>query len=65
MLTRVGCASGAAGSTNNQILQRILSSADDLGLLGWDPLYGYGKGDVFDAVRVASEIQIYDPGRHT
>ncbi|MDQ3646880.1 MAG: S8 family serine peptidase [Actinomycetota bacterium] len=38
------------GLTNDQILQRILSSAEDLGLPGWDPVYGYGKLDAFAAV---------------
>ncbi len=38
------------GLTNDQILRRILSSADDLGLPGWDPLYGYGKLDASGAV---------------
>lgn len=38
------------GLTNEEIVERILSSSSDLGAPGWDPVYGYGLVDAFAAV---------------
>lgn len=38
------------GLSNDEVMAAILSSADDLGAPGWDPLYGYGRVNAAKAV---------------
>jgi subtilisin family serine protease len=38
------------GLSNDAIVQCLLISSDDLGLPGWDPLYGHGRLNALEAV---------------
>jgi hypothetical protein len=40
--------------SNTQIVSLLEQSADDLGLPGWDPSFGYGRINAFSAVTAAS-----------
>ena len=39
---------------NSQVINKIVSSADDLGTAGWDPYYGSGKINVYAALSFGS-----------
>jgi len=46
----VGGLLAGKGYTNTQIANCLLSSADDLGVPGRDPVYGYGRLNALRAV---------------
>jgi hypothetical protein len=38
------------GRRPSQVRARLIETADDLGAVGWDPIYGYGRLNVAKAV---------------
>jgi len=48
--------------TNVQIRQTIETSADDLGSPGWDPVYGYGRLNAYQALSSAPPSPTATPG---
>lgn len=40
----------STGLSNEEAVERILETADDLGAPGWDPIYGYGRVNALRAV---------------
>ncbi|MDM8005420.1 MAG: MopE-related protein [Phycisphaerae bacterium] len=53
--------SARPSDTNSAIRNLVQSTAVNLGSLGWDPIYGYGRADAVDAVGATNPATPGDP----